>query len=59
MKINFIMEKNELVVFIDPGRRKYVIMETMDFDEYYNNHLLAQKEDARYNSLSNEKEVRK
>lgn len=27
----------------------------MDFDEYYNNNPLAQKEDARFNSLSDEK----
>lgn len=30
-------------------------MEIKDFDEYYNNHPLAKREDARYNSLSNEK----
>lgn len=30
-------------------------MEITDFDEYYNNHPLAQREEARYNSLSNEK----
>lgn len=30
-------------------------MEITDFDEYYNNHPLAQIEEARYNSLSNEK----
>lgn len=30
-------------------------MEITDFDEYYNNHPLAQREEARYNSLSSEK----
>lgn len=31
------------------------IVEITDFGEYYNNHPLAQKEDARFHSLSSEK----